>query len=218
MRVKTAVGRILLVIGLLPPFGGAIARGDTIFVSATPGPGRDTSIGNGQIIGARFSINAPEIVEDIGGYFNGSGNIFGAIVRLSSSTDFPDSADPLSTADVLGHTLINLGLVDTDVSGTIGPVTLGAGNYAVIFGSGQFGATGSGGVDGSANIGTPSFIFHNGSSGPAWFNDNASPTDGRFFVEGTVAAPLPDSATACLMLLGGLTLTRFMRHRIPIRP
>jgi hypothetical protein len=80
-----------------------------------------------------------------------------------------------------------------DVSASIPPVALVAGSdYALIFCSGQFGATGLGEVYGGSDVGSPSYIYHESQQGPGCFVDN--PGARRYFLTGAVV-PEP---TSCL--------------------
>ena len=83
------------------------------------------------------------------------GQIFGAIVRLDDFSDVPDSFD-LSTPDVLGVSLLTPPGCSNEVSAPLS-LELEPGTYALVFGSGLFGATGAAfaptGSD--SDIGTP---------------------------------------------------------------
>ena len=148
-------------------------------------------------------------VESIGGHFDNrlatSQTIFGAIVQLSSPVDFPDSLD-LTTPDVLGTTLISLDPGRSDSAGAL-PIELAPGSYAVEFGTGAFGASGSalsmpilltdldpGELDFVAvQVGHPSGVspgFH------------AQAPSARFFVTGVI----PEPSTLSLLCVGTLIL------------
>lgn len=181
-------------------------QADVIFQSAPDGPNVGVVFGANvnQIAGVRFSVSNPVIVKSIGGDFEVRGSIFGAIIQLSGPTDFPDGWNPLNSDDILGHTLITLNQnTPSDVTANIGPILLNPGEYAVVFGSYQFGATGDGSVWGSGygtDIGTPSYIFANEYTFGAWRSVNG---DGvNYLVDGVMVAPLPGSAGAGLALMG----------------
>jgi hypothetical protein len=74
----------------------------------------------------------------------GSGQVFAAIVRLDSIDDAPPLYDTQAFADALvATTLINVGTDAKDYTGDFGDIGLAPGAYALIIGSGRFGATGN---------------------------------------------------------------------------
>jgi hypothetical protein len=106
------------------------------------------SVLSGQWYGVRFQLTKPSVITDIGanieaipGY--GDGRYFGAIVRLTSMSDYPDSIS-LTTPDVLGVTTFAPGSPSSDVKAPIGPLTVGSGTYALLIGTGLFGTSGIG--------------------------------------------------------------------------
>jgi len=138
-------GKVIVVLSLLVFLLGAVPFAHAIFIF-------ETATGNELPTGLalnnffwpmhRFEITSPVPLGSVGGFFtNDSGGqrtIFGAVVALSGPIDFPNSLD-LSTSDVLGVTLVNVGLADSDYSGSIS-LTLNPGWYTLAFGSGKFGA------------------------------------------------------------------------------
>ncbi len=93
----------------------------------------------------RFQIGTYTRLGSVGGFFeNFAANdqtIFAAVVALTGPLDFPDSLD-LSTPDVLGTTLVNIGgqtILGSDRSGSLN-LALVPGWYALVFGAGKFGA------------------------------------------------------------------------------
>ena len=99
--------------------------------------------------GIRFFLPEPVLTHSFGGTFGATTSaepVFGAVIALDGATDFPDTLD-LSSPDVLGHGLL------TPPSGSAADVSiplvlaLEPGWYAILFGSGQFGATGHTGWD-----------------------------------------------------------------------
>jgi hypothetical protein len=183
----------------------SVARANTIYESATLGATGKTSgakIQSTQYLGVRFSVSTPMEATAIGGHFSvlvGS-HFFGAIVRLTSATDFPDSND-LSSPDVLASTLLGAPTSSAQVSASIGPVVLSPGTYAMMFGAGRFGSAANTLAIAPAddpNIGTPSYIFRN--TDGTYSNGNFSHT--RFFLTGTpVAVPLPPTGQQAGLLL-----------------
>jgi hypothetical protein len=159
-------------------------------------------------VGARFEVKETSLTTRIGGHFLGgfdNDTFFGALVRLTDPIDFPDSVD-LSTPDVLGSTLMLFPEPSSEVFGNLS-VELTPGWYAVMFGSGLFGATGRGAVvRNGTDRGSPDYILCQPSNG--WFNlaDLGFPGFGnqRFVIEGHVT-PEPTSvglvvAASCVLL------------------
>ena len=140
--------------------------------------------------GVRFELSQPVVTTRIGGHFvidpGHDDSFFGAIVRLDHATDFPNSGD-LATPDVLGETLLAFPDASTEVFGDLA-LSLEPGWYALVFGSGLFGATGQGGAIGNnPDIGSPTYIAHQ--MGSAWFD--ISPPNGPFNDFRLVVIPYP---------------------------
>lgn len=130
------------------------ASAEIIYECAASGPTGQTS-GSGVLadadffLGVNFEVTTPVIVRSIGGHFLKftDGPIFGAIVALTGQYDVPDAPD-LSSDDVLGVTLFETPSPSDNVAGNL-PLILKPGWYAVMFGSGRFGATGEAGAMGN---------------------------------------------------------------------
>jgi hypothetical protein len=140
---------------------GSSSHAGLIYQSALPGGyGGDSGStiggysGSGQILGAAFSLSESVHVDAIGGLFfsspsNGPDDIFGAIVRLGSITALP-TGNPFDLGEVVGSTVFHVGSATAvDVSAPLS-LDLDPGNYAVVFGSGYFGA---GGIAGASPAG-----------------------------------------------------------------
>ena len=85
---------------------------------APPLGGGGTLIAGSQFFAARFQVTQPLTIDGIGGNIVGApsgGSIFGALVALSSMSDYPDSTS-LTTPDVLAHVLFTPALPSTDPS------------------------------------------------------------------------------------------------------
>jgi hypothetical protein len=145
--------RSIIAVVLLALSSATGVQADTLYESATLGPTGTApgglEVSSPQFVGSRFFVSGTPTTTRVGGHlyetqFQPLGNhqIFGALVALAGPTDVPDSFD-LSTPDVLGSTLLTLQPLSNDVSAPL-QVSLTPGWYAVIFGSGQFGATGHG--------------------------------------------------------------------------
>lgn len=172
------------------------------------------SVGNTVHGGARFYLDTPTVVEEVGGHFvklAGSigGTLYSAIVRLDNATDLPDSRD-LSTPDVLGSTVIGFPDLSSDVYGELN-LLLEPGWYGVIFGSGRFGANGGGGAPRTnSDLGSPSRFLS--VSGLAW--GNAVPGIGagvRYVVRGH-AIPEPTSIAIVCCSLAFVSAAGRKRH------
>ncbi len=186
----------------------ASAQADTFYQSASF-VDESNAIGsyfidNTRYLGAVFSVNTLEAVSAIGGNFTQYGdgnNIFGAIVKLAAGNTLPGDLASNTVAEVLftpngGDQSVALSTVLT------------AGNYAVVFGSGLFGATGySGLVDSQNAVGTPSFVQYSGDTLTA---SNFTDATLRLTVE---AAPVPEPSTALMGLAGAMLSIGIARRR-----
>jgi len=201
---------------------GSSALADVLFESGTLGPTGLTfaDFGGGAaptssgvtpnvFSGVRFQIASPANTTRVGGHFvvrpSSNDSFFGAIVRLDNATDFPDSGD-LSTPDVLGETPLGFPSKSTEVFGELA-VPLSPGWYGLVFGSGLFGATGSGAaVLNNPDIGSPSYIAHQTAAG--WIELSTLPgpfQNFRLVVEGVV---VPEPASFTTALFGAVCLAR----------
>ena len=169
--------------------------------------------------GVRFEVAKPVKTSQIGGHFVARADsdpslaptFFGAIVLLDDQDDFPDSGD-LTTPDTIGTTLLTFPEPSTQVFGDLG-VKLDPGWYALVFGSGLFGAEGSGAaLLNNPDILDPQYIGFQ--PGFGWSNRPASLDNKRFVLLGTII-PEPSSATvflpAILVLLGHSRLGKACR-------
>ncbi len=93
----------------------------------------------------RFEVTQPTQLATIGGnfqsFFASPISLFGAVVSLSSSSDYPN-ANNLSTADRLGTTLLTVpytGINGQDISAPL-DLALSPGWYAMVFGTNGFNA------------------------------------------------------------------------------
>lgn len=219
---------ICILIGVQAIVGASCASANILFESGTLGPtgipysglGGGTAPGSSGVLpevfsGVRFQLSDPVLTSRIGGHFVadprlGSTSFFGAIVRLESGTDFPDSGN-LSTPDVVDATLLTFPHPSAEVFGDL-EVRLDPGWHALVFGSGLFGATGGGAaVLNNPDIGSPMYFGHQPSS--SWFE--ISPPHGpfenfRLVLEGIVV-PEPSSFATTLLLVA--FLLKFFRRK-----
>jgi hypothetical protein len=176
--------------------------------------GNDTGeyiLSGNDLIGGVFTLSGTTNITAIGAQFGGfpGGNIFGAIVAVDAHTGLPAGASNDLASTALGHVLFSVTGGVHDQSAAL-PLTLGAGTYAVVFGSGQFGATGWAGL-GYLNdpVGSPSLVRSFFSTGWSSFNDDGV----RVFVDGTAASPAPEMATWGMLLIGFGGIGGAMRMR-----
>jgi hypothetical protein len=165
-----------------------------IYQSATMGPtGQNNSvyaIDSSNFLGSRFYVGTQAQVTAIGGHmFAGlpEDDIFGAIIRLNDSTDLPKGL-PLDSFEVVAYTLFTPDYPDSDFRVPLS-VTLEPGYYALVFGSGLYGTTGTAYMptDGQTDMTGASYFYWDGYYDFVWYD--AKPFQGRFVVEGTVVAP-----------------------------
>jgi len=188
------------------------SKGDVIYESALLGPRTDSGslINSQQMLGTRFHLDNAVELQRIGGAISfSSGTIFGAIFQLSSPTAFP-SGNPFDTAP-LAVTVFDVGYpLDWDIRVPL-DATLAPGDYALMFGSGLYGATGWATAT-TSNIDVPgsSCIWWDGWYAPtsAWFNwDQGFNGPVRFVVEGTVI-PEPGFLAVCAVGAALVLITR----------
>jgi hypothetical protein len=191
-----------------------------IYESATLGTTGNfggATISSTQFLGSRFSVGENVVVDSIGGHIQpirGGGTLFGVIVELTGPGALP-TGSPFSSTEVLASALFTVPAGGPS-SEVIVPMsaTLAAGDYAVVFGSGLYGATGRAIMPGASStgataIGPPSYIF--ASTGTTWFDLSSSPV--RFVVNGTTVVPEPSSLAifgigALGLVAGGIRLRK----------
>ena len=124
--------------------------------------------------------------------FNIKASDFGAGAPVDPVTGLPLASFDNLVSTALGFTLIDELTTAGDVSGMLS-LDLAAGTYGVVFGSGQFGATGVGAFTESTPFGDP--MMFESFFGSAFSNRS---DDVRLFVMGEV----PEPASIALMLAG----------------
>jgi hypothetical protein len=162
---------------------------------------------SGQLLGSRFSVTSTVQVGSIGGHIvQTSGlNLFGAIIALSGPSALP-TGSPLAGAEVIATTTFTGPFPSADILVPLS-VTLSPGDYALVFGSQLFGATGSGSMP-MTNTDLPgaSYFFWNAGSSQ-WFNSGF--TNARFVVS---TSSVPEPSTLALFATG-LALLAFLGWR-----
>lgn len=216
--------RILLIaVAVVSMLATSKVRAEILFESGTLGPTGiswsdlengivpGTTVSEFIFPGVRFELTQPIRTSSIGGHFasQANGEFFGAIVALDDENDFPNSND-LSTPDVLGTTMLTFPNPSAEVSGDLS-LHLDPGWYALVFGSGLFETSGSGGaVRNGVDLGDPAYIGY----GPnlQWFNLDIfqNPFDNhRFVITGTL---VPEPATLGMAFLLLVFSPRFRRR------
>lgn len=219
---------IWILIGVQTLIGASCTFADVLFESGTLGPtgipygglGGGTAPGSSGVTpdvfsGVRFELSALAQTTRVGGHFVADPRIattsfFGAIIRLDDGTDFPDSGD-LSTADVVGATVLAFPHPSAEVFSDL-EVTLDPGWYALVFGSGLFGASGIGAaVLNNPDVGNPSYIAFQPCCASEWGNLSPVFRNSRLVVEGNVIPEPP--AVAIWLIAMPLALVICSRHR-----
>jgi len=213
----------ILILGSLGLTQQALA--ELIYESATLGPTGKTGGGSlnlGQFLGSRFSITETVEVTSIGGHIGGIGvspELFGVIVELPGPSVLP-AGSPFTGSEVLASTVFTPPGPSSDVSVPLS-VILTPGDYAIIFGSGLFGATSSTGFTPQNDVVTPagsgSFILWS-DFGSIWI-DGSSFRNERYTINGNVLEQTPVGGTilpidtTALLVAGAYTTASWM---IPI--
>jgi hypothetical protein len=199
-----AVGSLLL---------GAPARADTLLQTATLGPTGQgllfsTVIDSINYVGARFQTTQSFTLTDVqihaATFGTGNNLLFAAIVPVTSLSSFPSSTLIANSNPVEFHTFTapvsNSALITIPFTGS-----LPAGFFALVFGSGEFGATGGGiATQNNPDIGSPAYLVKLSNQ---YFNVGAPNFHDMFFaVHGTtgVASAAPEPASLALLTLSGL--------------
>lgn len=133
-----------------------------------------TSIFDMQYLGSRFHVNQTVHVTGVGGYLSGSGfgnqQIFAAILSLASPTALP-IGHPIDPGELVAATAFDPGRPGSDVRTPLS-ATLAPGDYALVFGSGQFGATGDAALEatGTPLPGNSILLWNDQGFGFAWLD------------------------------------------------
>jgi hypothetical protein len=199
------------------------AKADTIFQSATF-TGNDTGeyiVQDGRFIGAAFTLTQTTQITAIGAQFGGfpGGSIFGAIVPTGPSLPSftPSDIASNSLAHVVFSVTVTTPALDNphvNVADLTVPLdqslNLEPGTYAVVFGSGAFGATGFAGL-GFENdpVGSPPLFQTLFDDNWQSFGDHGV----RIFVDGSAVTAVPEPGTWAMVILGfcGLGLLTYRR-------
>jgi hypothetical protein len=210
--VPVAGAAILFESGTLGPTG---VTWDDLLAEAVGGTGIRSAV----FTGVKFELHQPVVTTQIGGHFlqrpgsdpNGNGSFFGAIVALEDENDFPNSGD-LSTSDVLGSTLLSFPDSSNEVLGDL-TLSLNPGWYALVFGSGLFGATAEGtAIRNNPDIEAPTYIGWQPGAVLGWGNlINPIFRNHRFVVLGEIV-PEPSTIIMAFSVSSISLLWRARKH------
>ena len=204
VQSKTVLAGALLAIFAVAPTASA----DTLYFQSVE---TDSTFYSG----VDFQVTSTTHISQIGGLFASglpnSGNIFGAIIPVASLSTAPTVSTITNTA--VAHTLLAMPTTADDIENISGPVSvdLPAGSYALIFGSGLYGASAAGGTAAEfINAGTTptttggeiTYALQT-STGSEFLQAAGS----RYFVD----VPEPSSALLLLILSAPTLLTRQRR-------
>jgi hypothetical protein len=171
------------------------------------------NISSVQFLGSRFHIDTTTEVTHIGGHMGiNFGDLFGAIVSLSGPNALP-SGNPFDSSEVVASTKFDPGSPSSDFLTPLS-VTLSAGDYALIFGSMQFGAVGQGFMTTNNSDITRQASYFRGNNSGSWADVSISGT--RFVVASNpTAAHTPEPTTLCLISFGllGVSVVAIRRRR-----
>lgn len=196
---------LILFVAVVPPAARAALLLETAPQGTTNG---GTSILSTQFLGARFELAIASHIDSIGGHFKGNvtddRSLFLALVGLDGPTALPSLADLSSPIAALSFVapFNDVGPYPYQVADTVLQVDLdlSAGTYALIVGSGLFGATGSGWMPVSGPIQVlPWFVARNAFISDDFRNLNEQPV--RFLITGE-ANKVPEPGSLTLALLG----------------
>jgi len=201
---KAAV-RLVIVLVCVFSWMGAEARADILHQSATMGPSGQSYgwlVDTWDFIGSRFYIDRTAQVTAIGGHLTEgtTGNMFGAIVRIHNSTDFPDG-EPFESGEVVASVVFDPGYPSSDYRVPLS-VELAPGWYVLVFGSGWLGSTPGEGVMpdyGQTDLPGSSYI---GWADDIWFDTGS--LQARFVVEGYYLDPYCSASGYCDEYISGV--------------
>ncbi len=207
-RIASVFAAMILFGGLSTP---ERAEAAVIHESASFGgnvPTASAVVSNIQFLGSRFSTTVPVQVTEVGGNIGSGGEIFAAIVALPSPTGLPSFAPTEIENNALAGTIFDAGSASTDVLTPLA-VFLPPGDYALVFGSGAYGATGSECMqDVNTDLPGASRFFGDKNQGDIWIN--TALTNRRFVVQGSIV-PIP---AALPLFASALSIIGFRWHKV----
>lgn len=200
MTIFSTISRILRCVSFVGVLQiGSLAVAQPVLLESaqlgTTGRVGGTSITINQHPGWRFEIAQPLQVQSVGGhllsYPDNPGNIFAAIVRLSSIDAMPQGS-PFTPEEIVATTTFRPPFPSAEITTPLS-ATLRPGAYALVFGTGLFGATSEGAIHNGPDqpdippTNISSYIFWGipgPSQPPVWRTNLAS--NMRFVIEGQV--------------------------------
>ncbi|TVQ32243.1 MAG: hypothetical protein EA376_06225 [Phycisphaeraceae bacterium] len=146
--------------------------------------------------GTRFDITETTFIDEASSWLrSGNGSIFYAIVELSSpGANPPLPTDPGFASSVVASALVDVGAGSDEYAADFGGLELAPGSYALVLGTGLFGATGSANIMEVSDQILPSESLN-------WFGTNWSsgpPINYRFAISGTII-PTPGAAALAII-------------------
>jgi hypothetical protein len=178
------------------------------------------SVGRVYFLGHRFHVDQPTLITQVGGHFasgqNGAGGtLFAAIARLSGPSAFPVGL-PFAPGEVLGSSLITIPTGSSKEILVPLPMAVQQGDYLLVFGSGQFGASGEGSMT-SVNPALASTEFtifsRGGAAGPVWLDAPLTDLGNPGLTLRMVVEAVPEPRSVLLGLMGGVILLTCARKR-----
>ena len=217
MNWKSNFRKVAGAMALLSCLASGAVHADVIYQSAAYVPGGSFGYlingdpDNFYFVGGAFSLSSAAEVTSLGGVFDGSnGSLFGALIELNSVSDRPD-INPGNIASAALTSVVFAPVEGDQTINLLAPVTLAPGAYALVFGTGAFGASadfvdvtqGQSPLD-ISNL----FQYSNDGSQAITGASNAV----SLTVNGEVLA-VPEPGSAALMMAGLMSLALVMRRR-----
>jgi hypothetical protein len=196
---------------------GYILDSATLGETGLPGSSEGYTVASFQFVGARFHVDQLTTVDHIDGVlgnfnFGDTNKIFGAIVAIGSGGDGFPASSPGAFAP-LAETTFGLPYLTSDISVPLSE-TLPAGDYALVFGSGLFGATATASLS-TLNTDTAQASFFFGQiesiGSPGFWQDDSAAENMRFTVNGA-AVPEPSGVMLAALGFGGLIVWGWRRR------
>lgn len=217
LSIKLNMRILFATVGLAAAVAGTEAYASTVYESAGYSgiDYGDYVLSDYDVIGAAFTITQQTQITGIGaqfGAYNG-GTIFGAIVPLASLNSRPAGGLSQLGSIALADTVFTVPSGTTALDYTVPvSVSLNPGTYAVVFGSGLFGAEGYADLGDYNNPeGSPNLFRAFFSNDFQAFDDNGV----RLTVAGSAVSPVPLPAALPLLAgaLGGAGFVARLRKR-----